>query len=57
MRKRREPGFFDSFTLLPVDIPDHPDWIRVYDFPNRVIWENTTRDKDANILRFEPARK
>ena len=28
----------DCFMMLPVDIANHPDWIRVYDFENQIIW-------------------
>ena len=47
----------DCFMMLPVDIANHPDWIRVYDFENQIIWENTSRADDAKILRIEPKRK
>ena len=56
MDKRRvKPEGFEDFRFAEVYEPEK-EWLRLYDIEHKIIWINTAKEAECNVVKLEPKK-
>lgn len=56
MDKRRiKPEGFEGFRIAEVYEPTK-EWLRLYDIERKIIWINTAKEEECNVVKLEPRK-
>lgn len=56
MDKRRiKPDGFEDFRIAEVHEPTK-EWLRLYDIERKIIWINTAKEEECNVVKLEPKK-
>lgn len=56
MDKRHiKPDGFEDFRIAEVCEPTK-EWLRLYDIERKIIWINTAKEEECNVVKLEPKK-
>lgn len=54
-KRRVKPDGFEDFRFAEICEPEK-EWIRMYDIEHKIIWINTAKEEECNVVKLEPKK-